>query len=223
MSDEPRRGETRSWHAREAEDVARELDSAPKGLTEVEAASRLRRSGPNTLPEAPAPGDLEILARQFRSPLVVVLVIALVLSVALGERVDAIVIALALAIDAAIGFAQERQAESAVRGLRRLMTPRAVVVRAGRTMEIDAAALVPGDVVVLESGGRIAADLRLFEAHDLSLDESLLTGESVPARKDVPAVEPNRSLGDRHNMAYAGTVVARGRALGYVVATGIGT
>jgi len=211
------------WHARDAADVARELASSPTGLSQLEAADRLRRVGPNALPEAPAPSDLEILGRQFRSPLVVVLAVALVLSLVLGERVDAIVIALALILDAAIGFVQERRAEASVRGLRRLISPRASVMRDGRTVEIDAAALVPGDVVRLESGGRVPADLRLFEAQALSIDESLLTGESVAVEKRVGTLPSDRPLAERENLAYAGTVVARGRARGYVVATGART
>ncbi len=167
--------------------------------------------------------DAAILLRQLRSPLLLVLVAALAVSVAVGQAVDAAVIAAVVVLDATIGFFQERHAEHAVRALRGLLAPRARVRRDGRVIDSAARALVPGDLVLLESGDGVPADLRLVDATGLLVDESLLTGESTPVTKGTGTLPADLASSDRTNMAYSGTVVVRGRGHGYVVGTGGGT
>ena len=211
------------WHAMAAEEVLRALETRPHGLTSAEAARRLRLYGPNELEqERPTPAWALVL-RQLRGPLIGILLVAVVVTLLLGEYLDAGVIAAALALNTVIGFTQERQAEQAVRALRRLASPTARVLRDGRDVVIPSRELVPGDVVLLESGVRVPADLRLVAATALAVDESLLTGESVPVRKATDPAPANAPLADRSCMAYAGTIVTAGRGRGIVVATGKST
>jgi Ca2+-transporting ATPase len=212
-----------AWHALPPEQVAARLATGERGLSRDEATERLARYGPNALREAPPPNNLLILLHQFQSPLIAILVVAGVVTTLLGEFIDAAAIAAVLLLNALIGFVQERQAEHSVRSLLRLVAPRARVVRDGHEWEIDSREVVPGDVVVLETGVRVAADIRLAAATALMVDESLLTGESVPAAKRAAVVPAETEVADRADMAYAGTVVASGRAWGYVVATGDAT
>jgi calcium-translocating P-type ATPase len=214
----------RLWHAKRAEEVARTLSTRPDGLSEEEAAARLKRDGPNQLPEQPPTSALVILLHQFRSPLIYILVVATIVTLLLAEYIDAAVIAAVLALNALIGYTQERRAENSVRALMQLMSPRARVRRAGRERDVESRDLVRGDVVLLESGVRVPADLRLFSTTALRVDESLLTGESLPVTKTPGALESaDAPLADRTNMAYMATVVASGRAQGYVVATAVDT
>ncbi len=178
------------------------------------------RFGPNQLQAEPPPAPLLVFVRQFRSPLIFVLLVALAVTIALGEHLDASVIAAVLLLNAVIGFTQERKAEGAVLALMQLVVPHARVVRGGRDLEIDSRELVPGDVVLLESGARIPADLRLVRANALQVDESLLTGESLPVTKGIEPVESAAVLADRSCMAYTGATVNAGRGQGVVVATG---
>ncbi len=213
----------RPWHALPHEEVLQALGTGPFGLPQSEAERRLRTFGPNELEEErPTPAWVLVL-RQLRGPLIAILIAATLVSVLLGEYVDAVVIAAALALNTVIGFTQERQAERAVRALRRLASPTARVLRDGRDIVIPSREVVPGDIVLLESGVRVPADLRLLAATALAIDESLLTGESVPVRKSVEPVSSNAPLADRTCMAYAGTIVTAGRGRGVVVATGRST
>ena len=155
------------------------------------------------------------LLHQFQSPLVVILLLAGVVTVMTGEYVDAGVIAAVLILNAAIGFFQEREVDLSALVRIQLVAPRARVVRMGHEREIDGRDVVPGDVILLESGGRVPADVRLVMATALQVDESLLTGESVPVAKGIAPVPEGIELADRTDMAYAGTVVASGRGWGY--------
>jgi magnesium-transporting ATPase (P-type) len=217
----PARGE--SWHALDPAEVEQRLDTGRHGLRAAEVRARLERHGPNQLEEEPRPSAVLVLLRQFRSPLVLILLAALIVTVLLGEHLDAAVIAAVLALNALIGFTQERKAEGAVRALMQLVVPHARVVRDGHELEVDSRELVPGDVVLLESGMRVPADLRIVAAHALQVDESLLTGESVPVTKRVAPVSEDVALPDRSCMAYTGATVTAGRATGIVVATGAAT
>lgn len=208
------------WHAREREELEALLGTGPRGLAEAEARERLARLGPNQLEEAPPPSALTILLHQFRNPLIYILLVATAVTLALGEYIDAGVIAAVLALNAIIGFTQERKAEVSVRSLMRLLSPRAHVVRDGKEWERESRELVPGDLVLLESGVRVPADLRLVSTTALAVDESLFTGESLPAAKHARPLGEAVPLADRANMAYTGTVVTTGRGRGYVVATG---
>ena len=216
-------GEQVPWHALDVEEVAVRLGTAPPGLAQAEVEARLVRFGENQLEEVPPPSNLTILVNQFRSPLIYILLAAALVTVVLGKYVDAGVIAVVLTLNAAIGFVQERGAEVSVRALMRLMAPRARVLRDGKEWEVASRQLVPGDVVLLESGVRIPADLRLVSTSALAVDESLLTGESVPVAKQARLLVEGLALADRTNMVYTGTIVTGGRARGYVVATGART
>lgn len=211
------------WHAMDHHLVAQRLDTGPTGLAGDEARRRLVRHGPNQLKEVPPTSLWVVLLNQFRSPLVYILLIAAVFTSVSGEYIDTAVIAFALLLNASIGFTQERRAEASIRSLMRLVSPGARVIRGSRQLDIESRDLVPGDLVLLESGARIPADLRLISTSALLVDESLLTGESTTVPKRVQVFDENLVLADRANMAYAGAVVASGRGSGYVVATGINT
>ena len=208
-------------HARAAAAVQLELESPAGGLDEATAGERLQRFGRNALPRAPARSLLAIFLSQFRSPLIYVLLLAALISLSLEEFTDAIFIAAVLLVNAAIGTIQEFGAQRSAESLQKLVTTRATVRRDGEPRDIDAEELVPGDLVLLDSGSRVPADLRLVAEQRLSIDESLLTGESNAVVKDAAAVlEADTATADRVNMAYAGSIVASGRGRGVVVATG---
>lgn len=193
------------------------------GLTDEEAARRLAAFGPNTLREAPQRGPLVVLLAQFRDVTVLVLIAAAIVSGIVGEVADTIAIAVIVVLDALLGAIQEYRAERAVAALRRLATPSARVRRNGIVQSVSASTLVPGDVLLVEAGNLVPADARLLEVAQLTIDESTLTGESVPAHKTANELEPAAALGDRHNMLYQGTAVVGGRGVGVVVATGMRT
>ncbi|MCM8749309.1 HAD-IC family P-type ATPase [Thermomicrobiaceae bacterium CFH 74404] len=209
-----------SWHALSAEECLRRLGSTSSGLSQAEARQRLQRYGPNQVEEIRPPNLLRLALHQFTSPLIYILLVAGVVTALLGEWIDAVVIAAALLLNAAIGFTQEYQAERSLRSLMRSLAPRARVLRDGRERMCDSRDLVPGDVVLLESGMRVPADLRLFATVALQVNESLLTGESVPVVKRPEPVPAETPLAERRCMAYAGTIVSSGRGRGVVVATG---
>jgi Ca2+-transporting ATPase len=216
----PPEGTAEAWHALDVSCVEAALGTTAHGLEATEAARRLGEHGPNQLEDQPPTSPLVVLLRQFRSPLIYILLVATAVTLLLDELIDAGVIGFVLLLNAAIGFTQERKAEGAVRALMQLVVPRARVVRGGQEWEIDSRELVPGDVVLLESGARIPADLRLVAANALQIDESLLTGESLPVTKRTQPVGEAVPLADRTNMAYTGSVVTTGRGRGVVVATG---
>ncbi|MFO7494901.1 MAG: HAD-IC family P-type ATPase [Desulfobacterales bacterium] len=215
-----------SWHTMATQDLLDELTADESGLTAGEAKTRLQRHGPNRLPQKPPVAWWEILLRQFKSPLIYILGIAAVVSLLIhpDDPTDAVFIAAVLALNAAFGGYQEWKAEQSSRALQKLLQIRASVLRDGEVHEIDAEEVVPGDVVWLESGNRVPADLRLVVAHGLEVNESLLTGESLPVQKD-PAWTGDAAapMADRRNMAYAASIVVRGRAKGVVVGTGAAT
>jgi calcium-translocating P-type ATPase len=195
----------------------------PGGLTTREAEDRLARHGLNQLDDEPPTHPLRLLVNQFRSPLIYILLVAAAVTVALDELVDAAVIAAVLVLNAAIGFVQERKAEGAVRALRKLVVPRCRVLRDGDELDVDSRHVVVGDVVILEPGTSVPADLRLVSSSGLQIDESLLTGESLPVSKSPPAIALDAPLADQTCMAFTGTLVTSGRARGIVVATGSNT
>ncbi|MFQ3622446.1 MAG: HAD-IC family P-type ATPase [Acetobacteraceae bacterium] len=211
------------WHALSAEEVERRLASGPNGLDRAEAARRLAEHGPNRLPEARRAGPLRRFLSQFENVLIQVLVGAAAITALLGHWVDTAVIVAVVVINAVVGFVQEGRAEAAMDAVRRMLSPRASVIRSGHRHGIDAAEVVPGDLVVLEPGDRVPADLRLVAARGLALQEAILTGESVPVTKSIAPADPAAPLGDRLSMAFSGTVVASGHGRGIVVATGAST
>ncbi len=204
--------------------VLERLNTSRDGLAPDEAQARLAQVGPNALPQPEGDSLARIFLRQFASPLIYVLMAAAILSLTIGEWSDAGFITAVLLINAVIGTFQEYSAQRAAEALQRLVRIRCRVLRAGESYEIDAEALVPGDIVLLESGTRVPADLRLLEGHDLEIDESLLTGESLAVAKQADLIlDEDVPLAERRNMAFAGTLVMRGRGHGVVVATGLDT
>jgi Ca2+-transporting ATPase len=214
-----------AWHAVGAEDVLRELDApAEGGLSEEEAKRRLEIYGPNSLKEAPPTTFWQMLWEQFNNFVVILLIVAAVISALLGDIIEAAAIMAIVILNAALGVFQERRAEQALAALRKLAAPEAHVIRDSSRQTIPSSQLVPGDLVMLEAGNYVPADIRLLEAVNLRVEEAALTGESVPVQKDASAVlESDIPLGDRKNTAFMGTIVNYGRGRGLVVATGMYT
>jgi len=210
------------WHTTGANDAVAALEgSADAGLSNEVARQRLAAYGPNRLPEAPRRSKFEIFFSQLNSLPVALLGAAAGISILTGAIIDAVAIMAVVAINASIGFATESEAERTISSLKTLINPSAVVVRDGDRMRIDARDLVPGDLMILEPGTYIGADCRLVEAAHLTIDESSLTGESVPVLKDPQVIEEaNIPLADRKNIVYTGTLVTGGQGRGIVVATG---
>lgn len=207
-----------------AKQVLAQLESSPLGLDESEAQARLDTFGPNQLPETVSPSIAEIFIRQFKSPLIYVLLLAGVVSLAIEAYSDAAFILVVLLINAGIGLFQEYRAEQSAQALKSLTASHAQVLRGGEVFDVHAQTLVPGDVVLVESGVKVPADLRLIDAHDLSVDESVLTGESAAANKDAKlTLTADTPLADRDNMLFAGSLVNTGRGRGVVTATGLRT
>jgi Ca2+-transporting ATPase len=211
-------------HALSVETVERALEADREhGLTSSEAEARFGLYGPNEHESGGRPAYVRIAARQFTDPLVALLVGAALVSLAIGEALEAAAIAAIVLVNGVLGFVQEARAERAVRALRDTLQPLAGVVRDGSEREIAVQRIVPGDLVALREGSRVPADGRVVTAAGLAVDESMLTGESVPVDKDVPAVGEDAPLAERSSMAHAGTAVTRGRATMLVTATGAAT
>ena len=208
------------WHARPVEEVLAALDSPDGGLSSAEARARLERHGPNRLTPPPRRSALRRFLAQFDNLLIYVLIAAGVVTLLLGEMIDASVIAGVVVINALIGYIQEGKAEQALDAIRNMLSPQAVVLRDGHQVTIPAEEIVPGDRVLLASGDRVPADLRLIQANGLRVQEAALTGESLPVDKSTAPVDTAATLGDRSGMAYSATLVAQGQAVGVVVATG---
>ncbi|HWM47645.1 MAG TPA: HAD-IC family P-type ATPase [Xanthobacteraceae bacterium] len=222
-STSPAPGSGEPWHARDAKAVLAALGSGPEGLPVEEAARRLESFGPNRLPEGPRQSALTRFALQFHNLLIYVLLAAAALAAATGHVTDALVVLAVVFINAIIGFIQEGRAEQALDAIRQMIDPHASVIRDGLRMTVAAQEVVPGDIVVLEAGDRVPADLRLVRARNLRIDEAALTGESVPIDKAVGTAAADTALGDRRCMAFSGTFVAAGHGFGVVVATGAAT
>ena len=211
------------WHSRTAAQSAAALDTSEHGLSAAQAAERLSRYGPNQLVEPDRRSALRVIAGQFTDLTIVVLLGAALVSGVIGEISDMVVILAVVLLNAVLGAFQELRAEQALAALKKLATPTCTVLRQGSPERISAVALVPGDVVILEAGNIVPADLRLSETRGLRIDESTLTGESVPVDKSVTVITPEAMLADRLNMAFKGTTVTAGRGNGLVVATGMHT
>ena len=217
---------SRAWHRLDPAHVLAHWDSDPAGgLSSAEAALRIARHGPNEIATRGQRGAWRLLLDQFRDLMIVILLAAAIVSGVLGDLVDTLVILVIVVLNAAVGFAQTWRAERAIAALRAMAALHARVVRDGVAQQVAAAQLVPGDVVLLEAGAAVPADLRLIEVAGLRVEEAALTGESLPVDKQVQALETgdDLALGDRRNMAYKGTVVSAGRGHGVVVATGMRT
>ncbi|MCG8353825.1 MAG: cation-translocating P-type ATPase [Chloroflexales bacterium] len=212
------------WHTLPGDATFSRLQSTPDGLTTTEAARRLAKYGPNELQAARRISLWTILLEQFKSVLIIILLVATTLSAFLGHEIEAIAIAVIVLFAVLLGFVQEYRAERAIEALRHMAAPTATVLRDGQEVETLARDLVPGDVILLRAGDKIPADAQLIEAVNLQIDEAALTGESVPVGKRAePLADDGLALGDRKNMAYAGTAATYGRGRAIIVATGMHT
>lgn len=213
-----------SWYQLDVVDTFKKLGSSAEGLSDTEAEERLERYGPNVFAQEEKTSKLKILLHQFKSPLIYILIIAAVVTVLLHEYIDSGVIIVVVILNAVIGYVQEFKAEESMRALKEMVLPKARVLRNGKEKEITIEELVPGDVVLIASGGKVPADLRLFKTIELKVEEAALTGESIPVEKvTTPIEEPNLTPGDQKNMGFTGTIVVSGRGRGVVVETGTGT
>lgn len=211
-------------YAESGENVLAGLQSSNHGLSLQEAAARLKKYGRNALPESKPLGVFQVFLHQFSSPLIYVLLAAALVSIIIREFSDGAFIGAVLLINAIIGTIQEYSAQKSADALQKLVTANVHILRDGETYEVNADEIVPGDIVSLESGARVPADIRLLSCHDLVIDESLLTGESIAVVKNHKVILAiDTVLGDRGNMAYAGTMVSRGRGQGVVVSTALHT
>ena len=195
-----------------------------QGLSEAEAQDRLRKFGPNELMERPRPGFFTLLWDQFNNYLVIILIIAALVSLALGEYVDSVAIMFIVVLNAVVGVIQESKAEQALAALKKMSAPNAQVIRDGHQVTIPGREIVGGDIVLLEAGNYVPADLRLIESVNLKIEEASLTGESVPVEKNAGVVlDKEIPLGDRKNTAFMGTLISYGRGKGLVTGTGMNT
>jgi magnesium-transporting ATPase (P-type) len=208
------------WHALEPDAVLEALGSSPDGLDEETAAARLRDGGRNILPSRPPPTLFAIVLHQFASPLIYILLAAAAMALALGDTTDAAFILAVVLLNAGLGAFQESRAERSAASLQRLLAGEVRAIRGGAGQSLPAEELVPGDLVLLESGDRVPADLRLLQVNNLSVDESFLTGESLPVTKVVEPVDTDALVPERRSLALAGATVMSGRGRGVVVATG---
>ena len=220
--------ENKDWHAKNIETVLESLSSNRSGISGEEAKERLERYGPNELREEKKVTPLEIFLSQFKSILVIILIVSAVFSAYIAIRegeamTDTYVILFIVVMNAILGFVQEYRAEQAVEALKKMVSPHVLVLRDGKEQSIDSKDLVPGDIALLEAGSRVPADSRLIEAANLQVDEAALTGESTPVTKRLDALGKDVGIGDRKNMVFMGTVVTGGRAVAVVTETGMST
>jgi magnesium-transporting ATPase (P-type) len=219
----PSSDETEHWHSLGVGETLERFESVRDGLTEGEARQRLARHGPNSLPEARPRSALVRFLFQFHNLLIYVLLAAGAVTTLLRHWVDAGVILGVVLVNAVIGFVQEGKAEDALKAIRQMLSLHAMVWRSGHLITVDARELVPGDVVSLQSGDKIPADLRLLRTKSLQVEEAALTGESMPVEKVIDPLPRETVLADRCCMAYSGTLVTHGQGAGVVVATGADT
>lgn len=213
-----------NWHAStEAEILAKLRTDSVHGLDVKEAVRRLEHTGRNELEVQSGPSLVTIFINQFQDLMVLVLAMAAVASYLLGETADALTIIAIVIVNACLGFFQEQRAERSLAALRQLTAPVATVLRSGEEVEVVASEVVPGDILCISEGDRVAADARLLDAHGLEIDEAALTGESLPVTKHTGTVADDTPLAERSGMVYQGTAVTRGRGRAVVVATGMKT
>src|SRR5262245_43905967 len=223
FSSKPRPGPSPNipWHELETDEVVQLLDTDLHfGLSEAEAKRRQQEFGPNRITPKKRGSAFKRFVSQFHEPLVYILLVASGITFALGEWVDASVIFGVAFINAIVGFVQETKAEKAIAALSKMLVTTTTVRRDGRSMRVSSEDLVPGDIVLLQSGDKVPADLRLFRLRNLQVDESAVTGESVPVHKHVSPLGLDTILAERKNLAFAGTLLTSGQAEGVIWATG---
>ena len=213
-----------NYYEKDIKDIEAELKTSDSGLSSTEASVRRRKYGPNTLPKKKKDSIIKIFFHEFADPIVLLLVVAIIVSLIVGEIIDAIAILLIVLVDAIIGTYQENKANNTADALSKLVKDEAHVIRDGKECSISVEQLTIGDLVLLESGDKIGADMRIIEAHNFTVDESILTGESVQVSKTAnPIAKKNVSISDQTNMAFSGTTVVTGRAKAYVAEIGLDT
>lgn len=210
-------------HTESPEAAQRLLGVSAEGLSSGEVATRQQQYGTNHLPEPPRPSPVKRFFQQFNNVLIIVLICAAGITALLGHWLDTGVILAVVAVNTVLGFIQEGKAEKAIAAIRSMLAPQAAVIRSGERHKVPAEQLVPGDLVILEAGDRVPADLRLVQVNTLATQEAILTGESMPVEKNIAAVASDAALGDRLCMAYSGTLVTMGQGRGVVVAIGAKT
>jgi Ca2+-transporting ATPase len=213
----------RKWHSLQRAEVLKALGSRPSGLSATEATARLRQYGLNQLEGRKKVPPVVVFLRQFLSPLIYVLLAATVISFVMASVIDAVVILVVLLLNAVIGYVQETRAERAMEALIQMAAPRANVQRDGKVEVLPARQIVPGDILMLETGEKVPADARLIEVSNLKVNEATLTGESMPVEKSTEPVGENVSVAERKNLVYMGTIITYGRARAVVVSTGMST
>ena len=220
----------KSWHAKEAEDIFKELDVNQTGLSQEEAKNRLMQYGPNELKKEKGTSPIKMFFEQFADILMIILLIAVGLSIGsyfikqdVGELYDAMVIVAIVLATATLGFVEEFRSEKAVEALKKMTAPTAIVMRSGKEEKIPTSEIVPGDIILLYTGDKIPADARLIEAFNLKIDEAALTGESTPVNKNVAALSEETPFNDRKNMTFTGTIVVYGRGKAVATSTGMST
>lgn len=213
--------ENKNWHAKDSKDIIKELHSDEnKGLDTATAKKNLEEFGDNELPQKKKESQLKRFFKHFNDILIYILFVAALISALLGHYADTIVIVIVAIINASIGFFQENKAEKALENIKNLLSPKATVIREGDRTEIESTKLTIGDIVLLKPGDKVPADLRLISTNNLKIEESLLTGESVPSEKEIKTLKEDTMLGDRDNMAFSSTTVSSGTGKGIVVAIG---
>lgn len=220
--------ENKAWHAEDIESVLKILGTNRRGIEEKDAKERLEHYGPNELKEERKTTPLELFIGQFKSVLVIILILSAIVSYYISFRkgepfTDTYVILFIVVMNAILGFVQEYRAEQAVEALKRMVSPQVLVLREGREQSINSKELVPGDIILLEAGNRIPADARLVEVANLQIDEAALTGESTPVTKRLGVLSADISIGDRRNVVFMGTIVTGGRSVAVVTETGMRT
>lgn len=219
----PAHSDAHKWHAVDGKAALTALDSSPAGLPDQETQQRLDKYGRNSLPDRVQVHPVVRFIGHFHNPLIYLLLVGALAAGALGHLVDMVVILLVVIANAVVGFFQEGKAEESLAAIKDMIAAQALVLRNGERSKVAVSQLVPGDIVIIEAGDRVPADLRLLRARGLLIDEAALTGESVAAEKEDGTLAADAALGDRRNMAFSGTLVASGQATGVVVATGLHT
>lgn len=212
-----------NWHHLDISDLVHDLDSSEDGLSKEQANERISKFGKNKLPNKKKISIVKIVLGQLLNPLIFILVAAAIASILIGEGKDAVFILLVIVINSVMGAYQEFQAEKSASSLQKLMKIKAQVRRDGKKQNLSSEQLVPGDVIYIESGVKVPADMRLFDASNLEIDESFLTGESVASKKETGNLSKDLVVAERSNMAFAGSTVLKGRGAGLVVSTGLHT
>jgi len=212
-----------AWHSKNTQFAIKKTESSEKGLTSQEAAIRLKTNGQNILPQKKPKSIFLMFFEELINPIVLILLVAMAFSFVVGEILDGFVILGIVMIDAIIGTVQSKRAQRIASSLSGMIKVKTKVLRDGNKLEIDSKNLVVGDIVYLESGDKVSADMRILQCSNFTVDEALLTGESINATKNVEEVDQNAPLGDRTSMVFSGSSVITGRAVCVVVETGLNT